>query len=106
MNDRHDPNLTWDAGSNATQIAVPPSGTARYTFGDEIARGGIGIIYHATDTVLGREVAVKVLQEKYGPASGVACRFSGEARITSQLQHPSIPPIHDFGTLADGRPFL
>jgi tetratricopeptide (TPR) repeat protein/tRNA A-37 threonylcarbamoyl transferase component Bud32 len=74
--------------------------------GAEIARGGMGVIYHATDTALGREVAVKVLQDKYGPDSGGARRFADEARITAQLQHPAIPPVHDLGTLPDGRPFL
>src|SRR5262249_601353 len=38
-------------------------------------------VYRATDTVLGREVAVKVLQEKYAPDSGTARRFADEARI-------------------------
>jgi tetratricopeptide (TPR) repeat protein len=66
----------------------------------------MGIIYRATDTVLGREVAVKVLHDKYTPASGVARRFADEARITAQLQHPAIPPVHDLGTLPAGRPFL
>jgi tetratricopeptide (TPR) repeat protein len=79
---------------------------SRYQLQGEIARGGMGVIYRATDTILGREVAVKVLQEKYTPQSGAAVRFFGEARITGQLQHPSIPPVHDLGTLADGRPFL
>lgn len=78
----------------------------RYEFGDEIARGGMGVIHRATDTVLGREVAVKVLSERFGPGSGAARRFADEARITAQLQHPAIPPIHDLGTLPDGRPFL
>jgi tetratricopeptide (TPR) repeat protein len=73
---------------------------------EEIARGGMGVIYRATDTVLGREVAVKVLSEKFGPDSGTARRFADEARITAQLQHPGIPPVHDLGTLPDGRPFL
>jgi serine/threonine protein kinase len=66
----------------------------------------MGVIYRATDTVLGREVAVKVLLDKYGPDSGAARRFADEARITGQLQHPSVPPVHDVGTLPDGRPFL
>jgi tetratricopeptide (TPR) repeat protein len=66
----------------------------------------MGAVYRATDTVLGREVAVKVLQEKYAPDSGVARRFAGEARITAQLQHPNIPAVHDLGSLPDGRPFL
>ena len=78
----------------------------RYTLGKEIDRGGMGVIYRATDTFLGREVALKVLHEKYGALSEAALRFAGEARITGQLQHPSIPPVHDLGTLSDGRPFL
>jgi tetratricopeptide (TPR) repeat protein len=74
--------------------------------GEEIARGGMGVVCRATDTVLGREVAVKVLQEKYAANSGTVLRFVAEARITGQLQHPGIPAIHDLGILTDGRPFL
>src|SRR5262249_22723806 len=68
--------------------------------------GGIGVVHRATDTVLGREVAVKVLQEQYALESRMARRFAAEARITGQLQHPNIPAVHDLGTLPDGRPFL
>ena len=67
---------------------------------------GVGVIYRATDTTLGREVVVKVLREEYGPESAAARRFSDEAPIAGQLQHPAIPPIHDLGALSDGRPFL
>ncbi len=90
----------------ASGTSAPPAVTGRYTLGAEIDRGGMGVVYRATDTVLGRDVAVKVLHEKYGPGSGAAVRFADEARITGQLQHPSIPPVHDAGTLPDGRPFL
>jgi tetratricopeptide (TPR) repeat protein len=86
--------------------ASPPTAAQRYTLLTEIARGGMGVIWRATDTALGREVAVKVLHDKYAPDSGVARRFADEARITAQLQHPAIPPVHDLGTLPDGRPFL
>jgi eukaryotic-like serine/threonine-protein kinase len=84
--------------------ASPPA--ARYVLGDEIARGGMGAVHRATDTALGREVAVKVLLDKYAPGSGTARRFHDEARITGQLQHPNIPAVHDLGTLPDGRPFM
>ncbi len=86
--------------------AVPPCAPQRYVLLDEIARGGMGVIYQATDTTLGREVAVKVLQEHFAPDSGTARRFADEARIAAQLQHPGIPPVHDLGRLPDGRPFL
>src|SRR5262245_51975457 len=74
----------------------------RYEFLHELARGGMGVVYRATDTVLGREVAVKVLQERFAAGSPVARRFVDEARITGQLQHPGIPAVHDLGTLPDG----
>src|SRR5262245_26629326 len=84
----------------------PPAGTDRYALGDEIARGGMGVVYRATDMAFGREVAVKVLQERFTPDSGTARRFADEARITGQLPPPGIPPAHGLGTLPAGRPFL
>ena len=69
-------------------------------------RGGMGVVHRAFDTVLGREVAVKVLQERFGPNSAVSRRFIDEARIAGQLQHPGVPVVHDMGTLAGGQPFL
>jgi serine/threonine protein kinase len=78
----------------------------RYRLLDEIARGGMGVVFRATDTALSREVAVKVLQDRFTEASEAARRFVDEARIAGQLQHPGIPAIHDLGTLPDGRPFL
>src|SRR5262245_37942995 len=78
----------------------------RYQLHDEIARGGMGAIFRATDTVLRREVAVKLLQEKHTADPGTARRFLDEARITAQLQHPAIPPVYDLGALPDGRAFL
>lgn len=80
-----------DRDAGGKDEAVPPASAGRYILGEEIARGGMGEVYRATDTVLNREVAVKVLQAKYGPQSGSARRFADEARITGQLQHPNIP---------------
>ncbi len=94
------------SGDSRPAVTHPPVDASRYVLGDEIARGGMGIIYRATDTVFGREVAVKVLQNRFAPTSGAASRFLDEARITGQLQHPAIPPAHDLGTLPDGRLFL
>src|SRR5471030_1744943 len=91
---------------SATSVSDRPTTNGRYLLRDEIARGGMGVVYRATDTTFGREIAIKVLQEKFDPASGAARRFADEARITAQLQHPAIPPVHDNGVLPDGRPFL
>ena len=107
----HRPTQTLDdpavVPGNRFSPSISPSPPAnRYVLGEEIARGGMGVVYRATDAAFGREVAVKVLLAKYGPDSVAARRFADEARITGQLQHPAIPPVHDLGTLPDGRPFL
>src|SRR5262249_4453376 len=96
---------TGDERPSAVSVPAPTT-AGRYVLGEEIARGGMGTVYRATDTLLNREVAIKVLQEKHSPASAAARRFAEEARITAQLQHPAIPPVHDLGTLLDSRPFL
>ena len=101
-----DPRATTGGSPAEGSPAACPAPSGRYALLDEIARGGMGVIYRATDTALGREVAVKVLHERFAPDSGTARRFADEARIAAQLQHPAIPPVHELGTLADGRPFL
>jgi serine/threonine protein kinase len=78
----------------------------RYKLEREIARGGMGVVYAARDTRLGRDVAVKLLLDRYGPFSTTASRFVEEAQIAGQLQHAGVAPVHDLGTLDDGRPFL
>ena len=87
---------------------APPSVLAggRYVVGAEIAGGGMGVVYAARDTHLDRDVAVKVLRPEQAGRPGAAERFAEEARIAARLQHPGVAPVHDLGTLADGRPFL
>src|SRR5580704_17012063 len=93
-----DPNVTTGGTSENTFSDAPPVTAKRYELGAEIARGGMGVIYTATDTAFAREVAVKVLHHKFGVGSSAARRFVDEARITGQLQHSAIPSAHDFGT--------
>src|SRR6516162_4643869 len=71
-----------------------------YELLDEIGRGGMGVVYRARDTALDRDVAVKLLSERYAADSPVGQRFLSEARITGQLQHPGIPAVHQVGRLA------
>jgi serine/threonine-protein kinase len=84
----------------------PPECAGRFRLGQELARGGMGIVYRACDESLGRDVAVKILHERYQPDSLIGRRFVDEARITAQLQHPGIPPVFEVGRLDDGRPYL
>jgi serine/threonine protein kinase len=87
------------------EVAQRPdfSGT-RYEVGDEVARGGMGVVYAARDRELGRTVALKVVGAERTDAE-TAARLRREARIIAHLEHPGIVPVHDVGTLPDGRVF-
>jgi serine/threonine protein kinase len=69
----------------------------RYQLLSILGRGGMGVVYLARDTVLDREVALKIVER---PSEDV-----NEARILARLEHPGIVPVHDFGELPDGRLF-
>ncbi len=101
---------TLGEGSTKIDTSAPPGevvlGPPGYDLLDMVGEGGMGSVYRARDQRLDRDVAVKLLHEKYNPTSLAARRFLDEARITAQLQHPGIPPVHEVGTLPDGRPFL
>ncbi len=75
-----------------------------------VARGGMGTVYAAHDALLNRQVAVKVSNAASTSATAAAShrldeRLSDESRILARLEHPGIVPVHDAGTLADGRAF-
>src|SRR5262245_65835351 len=93
-------------GSTPVALAADLPLVPGYELSGEVGRGGMGIVYRARDLPLDRDVAIKLLQDGYPADSPVARRFADAARITAQLQHPGIPPVHDLGTLPDGRPFL
>ena len=78
----------------------------RYHDPVQIGRGGMGEIYRATDELLGRAVAVKVLAERYAEDTGVRERFTREALAAARLSgRPNVVTIFDVGE-ADGRPFI
>jgi serine/threonine protein kinase len=79
------------------------SGT-KYEIVERIGQGGMGTIYRAHDRELGRDVAFKVIRLPEA-SPDVAARMVREARTLAQLEHPGIVPVHDVGTLADGRAF-
>ncbi len=73
-----------------------------YELTNLLAQGGMGRLFRAVDTVLARDVALKVPRTR-DPL--LLWRFEREAAITARLQHPSIPPILTAGRFADGAPF-
>jgi len=97
--------MRWLADRTLAHLRDLPDGPVvldRYQLREEIGRGGMGIVYRATDRDLDRDVAVKVLS---ATTPGLADRLRREARILGRLEHPGILPIHDIGTLPDGRLF-
>ncbi|MFO0613722.1 MAG: protein kinase [Polyangiaceae bacterium] len=79
----------------------------RYQVRRELGRGGMGVVYLCRDLVLDERVAVKLLGRPGETARPEdAWWFQEEARALAGLSHPSIVRARDFGTLADGTPFL
>jgi serine/threonine protein kinase len=76
-------------------VDLPDLAGTRYELGEEIGRGGLGIVYAARDTQLDRRVALKVMD----------AAWAGEARLIARLEHPGIVPVYETGTLPDGRVF-
>jgi serine/threonine protein kinase len=80
---------------------LPDFSDTRYEIGEEIGRGGMGIVFRGRDRELEREVAIKVTRW-----SGVDVdRLRDEARVLAALDHPGIVPVHDAGRLPDGRAY-
>jgi eukaryotic-like serine/threonine-protein kinase len=70
-----------------------------------VGAGGMGVVYRARDTRLGRDVALKVLPPECGADADRLRRFEQEARAAGSLNHPNVLTVHDFGT-HEGAPFL
>ncbi|WP_082592239.1 serine/threonine-protein kinase [Phycicoccus sp. Soil803] len=77
----------------------------RYRLVERIAAGGMGEVWRAHDETLDRAVAVKVLLPDSAQDEGFVERFRAEARLSSQLSHPNVGTVHDFGE-HDGQAFL
>ncbi|GAA4589650.1 serine/threonine-protein kinase [Actinoplanes octamycinicus] len=84
---------------------MPDAGDAlnqRYRLDDRIAAGGMGEVWRATDTLLGRPVAVKMLLVEHAAEPTFQQRFEHEARAMATLRHPGVAAVYDYGTTSGG----
>lgn len=88
----------------ASAAPASPQAAPKYDVVTEIGRGGMGLILRVFDRSVKREVAMKVMLA--GAESNSTLRFIEEGRITGNLEHPNIVPIHDVGVDASGRNYF
>jgi serine/threonine-protein kinase len=82
----------------------PGSSIAHYRIGTKLGEGGMGEVWRATDTKLGRDVAVKILSDAWADDNSRR-RFQREAQLASSLNHPHILTVHDAGE-SEGRRYI
>src|SRR5437868_6370250 len=71
-----------------------PTSIAHYRITAKLGEGGMGEVWRATDTKLGREVAIKVLPERFAADPDRMARFRREAQVLASLNHPNIAAIY------------
>jgi serine/threonine protein kinase/Tol biopolymer transport system component len=88
------------------QKLTPGQRVAHYQIIELIGAGGMGEVYLAKDTRLGRRIALKVLPTFVSKDPERLRRFTQEARAASRLSHPNVCVVHEIGQTEDGRPFI
>jgi len=91
---------------NETSQLKPGQRIKHYEIVEQIGEGGMGEVYLARDTVLGRRVALKFLPGYLRSDPDRLRRFQQEARAASTLSHPNVCVIHEVGETDDGHPFI
>jgi eukaryotic-like serine/threonine-protein kinase len=91
-------------GRLQSAVQLPELAGTRYRAIQFLGRGGMSTVWLAEDALLQRRVALKILALENSSAA-LASRLMQEALVLARLEHPGIVPVHDAGTLADGRTF-
>lgn len=88
-----------DGGTSGSEASVGKSG---WSIGDEIGRGGMGVVFRARQESLDRDIAIKKVRADVARSESARGRFIAEATVTGALDHPNIVPVHDLSIDADG----
>ncbi len=72
----------------------------------KLGAGSFGAVYAATQPIIGRQVAIKVLHRRFAAEAGVVSRFIAEARVVNRIRHRSIIDVFSFGVLGDNQPYF
>ena len=85
---------------------APGTLIGEYQVEREIGRGGMGVVYLARHPIIGKRVAIKVLDLLFSRDAALVKRFTDEARAANKIGHPNIIDIFAFGQLSDGRQYF
>lgn len=78
----------------------------RYEIDGVLGRGGMGIVYKGKHVLMNRPVAIKMLHPEHAADDHVVARFQTEAQTLSQLSHPNLVSVFDFGVTANHEPYM
>ena len=108
--------VAWHAVARTVSVRVAVQAAAdsivglvledKYRVLREVGRGGMGVVYEAEHTLLGKRVAIKLMLEKYSEDTEAITRFKREAFAASRIGNPHIIDVMDIGTAPDGRSFV
>lgn len=87
-------------------VTGPDRNVSHYALLERIMGGGMGVVYKARDTRLGRTVALKFLHRRHASNPGARARLLAEARAVSALDHPNIAVVYEIGEADDGTQFI
>ncbi|MCW5769031.1 MAG: protein kinase [Phycisphaeraceae bacterium] len=98
--------LVGVVGHPPPRVALPANAVRGFELGDEISRGGQGVVYRAVQTSTKRSAAIKVLLGGAFASDRQRHRFEREVEIAARLRHPNIVSVFESGQTTDGSPYV